>query len=229
MNLDEFAASANTRPPMRLGQRYDKQQFLPDPGNTVVCHLDLNSAGGAAVLRARARMQALPGAERLLFTPEHSLHMTVFEGVLDVRRSADAWPADISRDASVDEVTDEMRQRMQGFRGPGTFDVSVNAARVGGLELCGTTDADVAALLAWREALSALFGYRQREHDIYCHHMTFAYPLDWLPEDLVPEWRTAYAEIQADLMAEAPVLPLRAPAFCEFADMTHFEELIVLG
>lgn len=229
MDLDAFLVGANSAPPMRLGQRYDAERFLPDPGNTVVCHLDLDCPGGAAVLRARTAMMALPGAERLLFTPEDSLHMTVFEGVLDVRRTPDAWPAFMDSGAPVADVTEAMRERLATFDAPGAFEVRVEAARVGGLQLCGATQADVDSLLAWREALSAAFGYRQEAHDSYRHHMTFAYPLEWLPDDLAPAWRTAYAGIEAELREAAPVLPLRAAAFCAFVDMTRFEELVVLG
>ncbi|WP_341862734.1 DUF1868 domain-containing protein [Gymnodinialimonas sp. 57CJ19] len=229
MKLEDFSQGANTRPPNRLGQRYDHQHFLPDPGNTVVCHLDLDTAGGAAVLRARRRMQALPEAERLLFTPEDSLHMTVFEGVLDARRTADAWPADIARDAEVAEVTAAMCQRLAAFDAPASFAVSVDTVRLGGLELRGATPADETALLEWREALSRAFGYRQAAHDTYQHHMTFAYMLDWLPDSVLADWKQGLADIQAELQAAAPVLPLRAPAFCTFNDMTWFEELLPLA
>ncbi|GAB5448613.1 DUF1868 domain-containing protein [Gymnodinialimonas sp.] len=227
MDLEQFAASAQAAPPMRLGQRHDAERFLPDPGNTVVCHLELDTPGGRAVVRARERIMGLPGAEHLLFTPVESLHMTVFEGVLDARRTADAWPAFMARDASVAAVTAEMRERLAGFDAPGAFEVRVKAVRPGGLELCGATRADAAALLAWREALSGVFGYCQAAHDAYKHHLTFAYPISWLPDALVPLWREALAEIEAELGTEA--LPLRAPAFCEFADMTWFEELVGLG
>lgn len=228
MDLEQFAVGAHTAPPMRLGQRHDAERFLPDPGNTVVCHLDMDTDGAAAVLRARARIKALPGAEHVLFTPENSLHMTVFEGVLDVRRTPDAWPSFMEADASVDAVTDAMRGRLAGLEGP-EFAVRVKALRPGGLELVGATDADVAALFAWREALSGAFCYRQGAHDAYKHHLTFGYAVSWLPDALVPAWRAALAEIEAELVAAAPVIPLRAPAFCEFADMTWFEELVRLG
>ena len=36
-------------------------------------------------------------------------------------------------------------------------------------------------------------------------------------------------EIEADIVRRAPVLELRAPAFCSFADMNWFEELLVLS
>lgn len=229
MDLTAWAQSANAQPPQRLGQRYDRERFLPDPGNTVVCHLELDAPAGAAVLRARKRMMGLPAAERLLFTPEDSLHMTVFEGVLDARRAADAWPAFMDAGASVDEVTEAMVERLQGFEAPAAFAVAVEQVRLGGLELRAAAGADAATLLAWREALSGAFGYRQAEHDSYRHHLTFAYMVDWLPDEVVPVWEAALADIQAELVAAAAVVPLRTPAFCEFADMTWFEELVVLG
>ncbi len=61
IDVSAFAARAHAGPPQRLGQRYDLQKFLPDPGNTVVCHLDLDTPAGQAVLQARARMMKLPG------------------------------------------------------------------------------------------------------------------------------------------------------------------------
>ncbi len=229
IDVSAFAARAHAGPPQRLGQRYDLQKFLPDPGNTVVCHLDLDTPAGQAVLQARARMMKLPGGDLFLFTPEDSLHMTVFEGVLDARRQADAWPAFVDRAASVAEVTDAMRDRLAGFETPGDFSVKVAAVRPGGLELHGATQGDSATLIAWRDALSGAFGYRQAEHDAYRHHMTFAYSLEWLPDALIPVWEDGLAEIAADLVKAAPLIPLRAPAFCQFADMTHFEELLVLA
>ena len=78
--LAPFAAKNHEHPPSRLDQRYSATRFLPEAGNTVVCHLDFDAAAHSAVLDARARMQALPGAECFIYTPADSLHMTVFEG-----------------------------------------------------------------------------------------------------------------------------------------------------
>lgn len=228
-SVKDFAERENAAPPRRLGQRYDADRFLPDPGNTVVCHLDLEAEGGRAVAAARAAMMALPGADRFLFTPQESLHMTVFEGVLDNRRTAGAWPDWMERDAPVEDVTEAMLARLAGYEGPGGFAVRVAAVRPGGLVLRGATDADEAVMRAWREALAKMFGYRQAEHDAYAFHMTFAYPVAWLSDDLVEVWEKSLARIGAELVAAAPVLPLRAPAFCRFADMTRFEELVGLG
>ncbi len=225
--VDAFAARGNARAPMRLGQRYDAERFLPDPGNTVVCHLDRDADGGRAVLAARAQMQALPGAERFLFTPEDSLHMTVFEGVLDNRRQVDAWPEWMDRRAPVERVTQELCKRLQGFEGPGAFNVRVAQVRPGGLVLEGATEDDEARMRDWREALAEAFGYRQRVHDAYGFHMTFAYPVAWLSDAEVAAWETGLARIAGAL--DGMILPLKRPAFCRFADMTWFEELVELG
>lgn len=223
-----FVERNNPAPPARLGQRYSATAFLPEHGNTVVCHLDLEAPGHEAVLAARARMLALPEAERFLFTPPESLHMTVFEGVIETRRTPDAWPAAIDRAAPVDEVTAWHLDRLAGFEPPGPFTVRVAGLRPTGLVLTGATEADQKRMRDWREALTGPFGYRHADHDAYSFHMTFAYPTGWLPEAVLPEWETAFRETLADLQA-LPALPLKPPAFCRFADMTFFEELSVLG
>jgi hypothetical protein len=226
-SVEAYAASIRNAPPKRLGQRYDAERFLPDPGNTVVCHLDRETAGGAVVVAARSAMMAVPGAERFLFTPVESLHMTLFEGVLDNRRVADAWPIWMDRDAPVQDVTEAMCARLQGFEGSGAFAVKVAQVRPGGLDLCGATQGDEAVMRDWREALSGVFGYRQAEHDAYGFHMTFAYPVEWLSDAEVAAWEAGLARIAEAL--EGMVLPLKRPAFSRFADMTRFEELVVLG
>ncbi|MCV3271087.1 DUF1868 domain-containing protein [Roseobacter sinensis] len=227
-DIAQYAASNNPAPPARLGQRYDETRFLPEPGNTVVCHLDTETPAHQAVLDARTRLRALPGAERFLYTPVSSLHMTVFEGVIDTRRTADAWPAGIDRDASVADVTETLRKRLEDFSGPPDFSVRAIGLLPTGLVLAGATAEDERVMRDWREALVQPFGYRHDDHDAYGFHMTFAYPTTWLPDELLPLWRAECAAILADLTAAAPRLPLRPPAFCTFEDMTAFPEVLEL-
>ncbi|WP_112320377.1 DUF1868 domain-containing protein [Oceanibium sediminis] len=228
-DLAAFARRSHDGPPDRLGRRYDSRRFLSEAGNTVVCHLDREDPAHEPVLEARARMQALPGADALLFTPADSLHMTVFDGVIETQREADAWPAGLDCAAPINAVTDVLLQRLPGFAAPPAFSVSAVNLLPTGLLLDGATAADTRVLWRWRDTLTAPFGFRRPEHDSYRFHMTFAYPLRWLDDDEASRWEDALGEILADLRRAAPVIPLRAPAFCRFADMTHFEELLVLG
>lgn len=226
--ITRFAAGQNPKPPSRLGQRYSAIKFLPEAGNTVVCHLDRTLPSHRAVLAARARMQALPGAENFLYTPEESLHMTVFEGVIETRRTADAWPADMDRDAPVIDVTEALMTRLDRFSPPPAFAVRVKDLLPTGLLLTGATAEDDRIMQDWRDVLTEPFGYRHKDHDAYRFHMTFAYATGWIPDDLVPVWTQELNIILNDLAQAAPVIPLRAPAFCQFADMEDFEERRVL-
>jgi hypothetical protein len=229
MELADFALSRHKAPPTRLGQRYCETHFLPEAGNTVVCHLDSAHPGHAAVLEARRRLKAFAGDSHFLFTPASSLHMTLFEGVIEMRRAADAWPADLDRSVSIDTATDYLMQRLRNFAPLAPFRVRVADIRPTGLALEGATQEDRQVMRAWRDALTRPFGYRHKAHESYRFHMTFAYPIAWIDDADIPAWQAEIDAILADLVAKCPVLPLRPPAFCSFADMTLFEERLLLS
>lgn len=227
-HVQKVAKRNNAGPPTRLGQRFSRTSFLPEAGNTVICHLNTEHPNHHAILDARSKIQALPGAERFLFTPASSLHMTVFEGAIETRRAPDGWPPDISRQADISDVTAHLLDRLSGFAPPPAFSVSVAGVAPTGLMLKGATARDENIMRAWRDALTIPFGYRHETHDTYGFHMTFGYCVDWLSDDEVPLWDSALNAIHSDLVREAPVIPLRSPAFSKFADMTRFDELLVL-
>lgn len=226
IELSSDLAANKTAPPDRLGIRFDAEKFLPEEGNTIVCHLDHTAPAASAVLKARERMQALPEADCLLFTPAESLHMTLIEGVIETRRTADAWPADIAKDASIETVTEYLLPRFKAFSPPQPFRVKASGMRAPGLFLEGATRQDEATMRAWRDALTEPFGYRRTTHESYRFHMTFAYVRRWIPNDLRQHWETELHAILSELVEAAPIIPLTPPAFCRFADMTWFEELL---
>jgi hypothetical protein len=52
--LLNYAKSHNPKPPTHLGSRYrEKGGFLPEAGNTVVCHLQKGSETERAIIEAR--------------------------------------------------------------------------------------------------------------------------------------------------------------------------------
>lgn len=227
--MTRYTKARNARPPARLGQRYSATEFLPEAGNTIVCHLDRTDPAHEAVLHARAQIMALRGAENFLFTPETSLHMTVFEGVIDTRRTPDAWPDGVDLAAPVNDVSDILAARLAAFDPPAPFKVRVTGLRPTGLVLSGATPRDDANMATWRNQLTAPFGYRHSTHDSYRFHMTFGYPVAWLDDDMLEPWTSKMQAILDDLIRAAPLIPLAPPAFCTFADMTHFERRVVLA
>ena len=229
IEIAQYLASNHTAPPPNLGQRYDSKQFLPEAGNTVVCPLDFDDPTHAAVIEARRRMMTLPGADdHFIYTPASSLHMTVFEGVIETRRIPNTWPADFDLSASVKSATEAILARLAVFSPPPGFAVRVVGLRPTGLVLEGATEEDEANMREWREALTRPFVYRHDNHDSYRFHMTFAYPVEWLPDSAQDQWESEFASILSELVDAAPVIPLRRPAFCQFADMNRFDELFDL-
>ncbi|MBZ9849528.1 DUF1868 domain-containing protein [Mesorhizobium sp. CA14] len=229
-SLAGFFEGTNPAPPTHLGTRYDASgNFLLEPGNTVVSHLVKGSASEAAIIEVRERMLAMPDADRLAFTPISSLHMTLFQGIIEYRRRLPYWPSDVPLDTGIDAMTRLHLQRLEGFEACPPFRIKTIGVTPNGLTVAGATEQDRAALKAWRDALSVPFGYRHPDHDAYVFHITFAYQIRRLADERAAAWQDLFDDCLSFLEREAPVIELKPPAFCSFKDMKHFEELLVLG
>ncbi|MGR9138121.1 DUF1868 domain-containing protein [Rhizobium leguminosarum] len=218
----------NPTPPVHLGSRYRKVGgFLPEAGNTIVCHLEKGSQTQRALIEAREKYLAMPEAPQFLFTPISSIHMTLFEGVIETRRRQDSWPGDLPLDTPIEEMTALMAARLEGFSMFDPFKVAIVDARPSGLLVDGATENDRRVMRAWRNALADLLGYRQPSHEEYKFHMTFAYAIERLEDEALPRWQAMLDEVADDIRRKAPVLELTPPAFCVFEDMNHFHELLI--
>ncbi len=220
--------SLNPGPIPHHGIRYDTTgRFLTERGNTVVCHLVEGSESAAAILEARTRYTSMPGADKLAFTAQSSLHMTLFQGIIETRRALPYWPGDVPVETPVDDMTGIFMDRLAHFRSGQAFSVEVKHATPLGLVVDGVTDGDRAVLRDWRDRLADLLGYRHPDHETYAFHITFAYMIERFEDETLSAWILFLEEVAADIRRRAPVIELRAPAFCAFDDMIHFEELLV--
>lgn len=219
--------SHNPGPIPHRGQRYDTSgTFLRERGNTVVCHLIEGSESASAILDARARFLSMPCADKLAFTAGSSLHMTLFQGIIETRRSLPYWPADVSLQAPIDDMTAIFMDRLARFAPGEAFAVEVTHATPNGLTLDGVTARDRHVLKDWRNRFADLLGYRHPDHDTYVFHITFAYMIERFDDVTMAVWVPFLDEIAQDIRRRSPVIELRAPAFCAFEDMNHFEELL---
>ncbi|MGW9948092.1 hypothetical protein J2W92_003433 [Rhizobium leguminosarum] len=223
-----YSKRHNPTPPVHLGSRYRKVGgFLPEAGNTIVCHLEKGSQTQTALIEAREKYLAMPEAPQFLFTPISSIHMTLFEGVIETRRRQDSWPGDLPLDTPIEDMTALMAARLEGFSMFDPFKVAIVDARPSGLLVDGATENDRRVMRAWRNALADLLGYRQPSHEEYKFHMTFAYVIERLEDEALPRWQAMLDEVADDIRRKAPVLELTPPAFCVFEDMNHFHELLI--
>jgi len=228
-SLRQFAASSNGKSPRHFGTRYDRQgRFLTEPGNTVISHVVPDTPTQRALVALRDRLMAMPDADRLAFTPVSSLHMTLFQGIIEYRRHWPYWPQDQLSSTSIDAMTRLYRERLAQFSRPAPFRVKAVDVVPTQVTIEGASPEDRALLKAWRDSLSDAFGYRHPDHDTYRFHITLSYPVEWLAEEHLEAWQEVLGEGLALLQREAPVLELQPPAFCSFNDMEHFEELLVL-
>ncbi|MCC8932050.1 DUF1868 domain-containing protein [Rhizobium sp. 'Codium 1'] len=225
--LRSFSSSLARLPIAHLGQRYyTSGTFLRECGNTVVCHLVETSESASAIHAVRARFQAMPGADKLAFTAVSSLHMTLFQGIIETQRALPYWPADVSLEAPVDDMTAIFMDRLARFTPGEAFAIEVTHATPNGLTLDGVTARDRQVLKDWRRRLADLLGYRHPDHDAYVFHMTFAYMVERFDDETMAAWVPFLKDVVEDIRQRSPIIRLRAPAFCAFDDMNHFEELI---
>jgi hypothetical protein len=121
-----------------------------------------------------------------------------------------------------------MSARLQGFTTPPAFAVRPVEVTPFGVVLTGATHEDEATARAWRDALSTAFGYRDPAHASYRFHTTLAYCRSWLPASALPEYESAMQHLSAEFLQRIPVMDLARPAFCRFADMNAFPQLVAL-
>jgi hypothetical protein len=227
-DLLAYSKSLHPEPPPHLGRRYDRTgTFQYEPGNTIVCHVVPGSETQAALVEAREKYLAMPEAGQFAFTPVSSLHMTLFQGIIEHRRKPHFWPADLPLDMPIDEITEVMAERLSALPMREAFEVSVTRARPAGLLVDGVTEKDRKVMRAWRDALADLLGYRHPDHVEYPFHITFAYAIERLDDEALPRWQALLDDAAASIKARTPILELRPPAFCTFDDMNHFEERLV--
>jgi hypothetical protein len=226
--LRRYAKSFNPKPPSHLGTRYGvRGGFLPDAGNTIVCHLEKGSETQRAIIESRERYLVMPEAEQFVFTPMTSLHMTLFQGVMDNRRVEGFWPADLPLDTPIEDMTEILAARLEGFEALDPFRVTVVGADPTALVVDGAGENDRKAMRAWRDAFARLFGYQHPDHDDYLYHITFAYPIERLSDAVLPAWQAMLDDVVDAINSRAPELEMTPPAYCVFEDMNHFHEILV--
>ncbi|EHH04701.1 DUF1868 domain-containing protein [Agrobacterium tumefaciens] len=227
-DLEYISAADHDQPPRHLGSRYNADgEFLPEPGNTVVCHLVEGSQTEKAIIATRQRFLDMPEAPQLAFTPVSSLHMTVFQGIIEFRRALPYWPENMPLDTPIDVMTEYYRQRLSAFPALPAFNMQVTGLRPVGLVMKGATVEDDRIVALWRDTFADFFGYRHPDHGTYEFHITLSYIISWFEPECLPRWQVMLDEELEKLRAAAPVIEMRPPAFCEFRDMNHFKERVI--
>lgn len=204
---------------------------LPFPGNTILCHIDPASTAHRALRTLQERCKAADWASSFTFLPPSSFHMTVFEGVCMNHTYRNDWPQGVPPDASRDTLSAIMLERLRDVRLPSHARIKPVGVRHNagiGVVVAGSDAASERQLRDTRERLSDALGYRPANFADYHFHITLAYLLHWLDDELA---QRVGAEIQAaldEMAAAVPEIVLGPPEFCNFETMHEFVPLRLL-
>lgn len=221
------------------GQRPDAvgRKFTPEgaplscPGYTTVCHVDPGSEAFRALVEAQNALKAGPLAQVFTFVPPASLHMTIFEGVIDYSRTPERWPAHLPLDASVDQAAEDAHSRLQGAA---DLDIGFKVRPVkvfGGFTvgMAGASEAEETRLRATRNQLRDSLNLHRPDHDAYQFHITLAYLLRWLSAEEAQQVIALSGDVTDRLEQQMPELSLGPIELCTFETMHRFDPILRLG
>ncbi|MFC5430525.1 DUF1868 domain-containing protein [Paraburkholderia denitrificans] len=203
------------------------------PGNTIICHIPMLTVLSRGLMTVRDRVRISPFGHKFTFLPPSSYHMTVFDCMLDERRGPGHWPKDLPADASINDGTKFLVERLR------TLDLLIDAPfriRIGssGIQTSLTSLTLVPEpeseqrLRALRDAMSERFGITAPDHATYLFHTTVSYPIEEL-DDETPCYRVLWLDVVAELAERIGTFELGAPEFCTFNDMFAFETHCFIG
>ncbi|KAJ6509050.1 RNA ligase/cyclic nucleotide phosphodiesterase [Mycena sanguinolenta] len=203
------------------------------PGNTIIAHLSPSTEPelhkSMVALHDKLKSSHLSHLYTLL--PVGSLHMTLFEGVLDRVRVPGRWPDDLPLNASLEECTSLFAKKLSSFDlqcdppyhlSVTGFDPLENGI---GVHLEPASTEENARIRGLRDRLWQLLHIRSERHDTYPLHFSMAYLLRILTDE-------QDKELRALLMDHFEGMPkqftLGSPEFCTFENMFAFTPLLYL-
>jgi len=202
---------------------------LACPGFTTLCHVDPGSDAFAALVEAQEQLKAGPLASAFSFLPASSLHMTLFEGVIDYSRTRERWPAHLSTDVPISHVAKDAAQRLKGIEIAKRVCVRpVNIFAGFSVSMSGAGPADDALLRQTRNTLRGATGIHRPDHDSYQFHITLAYLLRWLDPHAAEQIIELSEEIADMLCVKVPEMVVGPVELCRFDTMHHFETVMCL-
>lgn len=209
----------------------------PFAGNTVICHLPVQCAMRDAMVALHQELAASALHPKLGLTSTDSYHMTLFPGANDLDRNLYGWPRYVPLDASIEECSRTVGERMTmaklTCRLPLHVRVDVPATlnyfSACTLRMVPATSEENVKLRSVRNQLAEIYGFRSHDHDQYTFHITMAYQLAQFTQAEQVAYRKILREHLRHIVAAEPILDLGEPEYCVFLDMFRFEPRTLLA
>ena len=229
-------ASTPEKSAQALPNRDTQLKFNPDgtrrpfAGNTVICHLPVQSAMRDAMVAFHDELVVAPFHHKLGPTSTDSYHMTIFPGANDLSRKATGWPSYVPFDATIDECNRLVGERMAKAHLACELPLRVRIDQAHTLSyttacsmrMVPVDAAENAKLRAVRDTLAEVYGFRLKDHDEYEFHITMSYQV----APFSPQEQAAYREMLNThlkrIVEASPIVELGVPEYCTFPDMFRF-------
>lgn len=217
--------------PDAVGRKFTPEgATLSCPGFTTICHVEPASDAFLALVKAQEALKAGPLAQAFTFMPPDSLHMTIFEGVIDYSRGQEHWPKHLPLDATIEYCASEAKTRLAASQHNTAFTVRPTGIFAGfSVSMAGATDCHEASLRETRNHLRDTLKLYRSDHDAYQFHITLAYLLRWLNADEAQQVIDLSREVAERLFQHMPEVTLGPIELCTFETMHQFERMMYLN
>jgi hypothetical protein len=203
----------------------------PFAGNTVICHLPVQSVMRDAMVALHEDLVSSPFRHKLGLTSTDSYHMTIFPGANDQGRSAYGWPSYVPLEATIEECNRLVGERMARahldcelpLRVRVDLPSTLNYFAACTLRMVPIDSAENTKLRSIRDKLSEVYSFRTKDHDQYGFHITMSYQTARFTKEEQISYRRLLKTHMQRIMDAAPVLELGNPEYCTFPDMFRFE------
>lgn len=208
----------------------------PFAGNTVICHVPQQCRFRDGAVGLHDALVQSSFAHKLGILPPESYHMTVYSGANDQNRVHSSWPGGVPLDASIEECSRVMKERMKEVRLTCQLPlrIRINTAgtmhygRASTLRMEGADAASEHVLRSVRDQLADVYKFRAPDHDTYVFHITIAYTMADMSAAEMSAYRLILQKAVDQMTASTPVLELGMPEYCTFRDMYRFDPEVML-
>lgn len=204
-------------------------------GNTFICHIDQDSSFFATQVRIMRDFEQSRFAEEFALLPLNSMHMTIFEGVLEEHRGTELWPRGLPADMAIEDVTLALTERVRqaDFAKHTGLTMAVTGLKPlrksFTINLSPIDDGTQQRLRDLRAQISAVTGITHPDPDGYRFHSSMGYrirPARDGDEQELQQLQTRYEQWLAEV---APTVTLGPCEFNVHQDMLAFPVLHFLG
>ena len=200
----------------------------PWPGNTFLCRIPESHPTLTGLRGLQEAIKASPFAAFFTFLPPASFHMTVLGGVSPVFEGRKIWtdPPPLSRDAATAKLQDQVKDLAL----PQKFHLQVQGLfALQSLRLEGKTAQETAKLDKARHALAQATAKPLKSHAKYAFHITLAYQLRWVSEDLARQMIAFADQLTQDHKGQIGPIELGPIELCNFETMHRFDPVLALA